>query len=175
MINKLVFPIKSKSILTQGFGMTKFASDGNYGGAIHNGIDLAGFPSGTPISPVADGVIIATGFSYWGWGHWLMIRHNNGLHSFYGHLFSKTGKKVNERVDPFGIIGKTGDSGASTGPHLHLSLFRANPGVSPVGPIDYSELALDPLGHLSLPTTCNTILADLDPARGYKHCMTYLS
>lgn len=120
------WPIK-KFTLTQSFGNTAFASRNPqiYKGQGHNGIDMAA-PIGTPILAPAGGLIIGTGdtdptcrgASY---GKWILLRHDNGLSSIYGHL-SLIKAREGETVTTGETIGYVGKTGYSTGPHLHLSV-----------------------------------------------------
>ncbi len=72
--------------MSQPFGMTDWARTGAYGGAIHNGIDFVQ-ACGSPVRAAADGVIIRDNRSDGsGFGHYIMIRHANGLITLYGHL-----------------------------------------------------------------------------------------
>ena len=72
--------------LTQGYGMTDWAKTGAYGGNIHNGYDYVS-GCGTPVRAAADGVVIRDNRTDGsGFGHYLMIRHQNGLITLYGHL-----------------------------------------------------------------------------------------
>lgn len=108
--------------ITQGYGMTKYARRGAYGGAPHNGIDLAG-GFGNPIKAIGDGQIVANGFND-GWGNWVAIKHPNNLVSVYGHMSSLSFLKVGANVKTGDIIGYEGSTGNSTGSHLHLSLYK---------------------------------------------------
>ncbi len=72
--------------LTQAFGMTDYARSGAYGGNIHNGIDFVQGCS-KPVRAAADGMIIRDNRTDGsGFGHYIMIRHANGLITLYGHL-----------------------------------------------------------------------------------------
>lgn len=113
--------------ITQNFGLTAFAkrNTGLYGSSGHNGIDLAA-PVGTPIKSPADGRITGVGdtdltcrgASY---GKWVVIDHQNGLSTIYAHL-SLTRSREGEEVKRGSVIGWTGNTGYSTGPHLHFSV-----------------------------------------------------
>lgn len=132
----LSWPVDNVKI-TQYYGLTEF-SKRLYSSGAHNGIDFGG-TVGTPVRAVASGVVeevgntdakaSCAGRSY---GKWVLIRHNNGLASVYGHL--SLIKATNGAVVKTGdIIAYIGSTGYSTGPHLHLSLF-ASQGVK-VGPL----------------------------------------
>ncbi|MBI2482337.1 MAG: peptidoglycan DD-metalloendopeptidase family protein [Candidatus Vogelbacteria bacterium] len=129
----LAWPV-TPVIITQYFGNTAFASQNSqvYNGKGHNGIDL-GVPVGTAVGAAAEGVVTGTGntdltcagASY---GRWVLIKHFNGLSTLYAHL-SLIKVAEGESVSRGGLLGYSGNTGYSTGPHLHFSLF-ASQGVS---------------------------------------------
>lgn len=108
--------------ITQGYGMTTYAKRGAYGGAPHNGIDMAA-GRGSPIKAIGDGQIVANGTND-GWGNWVAIKHVNNMVSVYGHMSSLSFLKVGSQVKVGDVIGYEGDTGNATGSHLHLSLYR---------------------------------------------------
>lgn len=108
--------------LTQGYGYTSYARRGAYGGAPHNGIDIAG-GYGTAIRPVAVGKILASGFNH-GFGNWVAVRHAYDLVSVYTHLNSPSGLANGTPVAVDDVIGYEGSTGNSTGSHLHLSVYK---------------------------------------------------
>ena len=120
--------------ITQGFGMTSLARAVWYGGKGHNGIDI-GAPTGTPVYATASGTVVSVGFNDNSYGKWVVIRHNDGYFSLYGHLSQQrvsNGQSVN-RGDRIGDIGSTG---FATGPHLHFTIYVPNSlrvGSSPQG------------------------------------------
>jgi murein DD-endopeptidase MepM/ murein hydrolase activator NlpD len=144
------FPLRVSCILTQGYGMTDYALKGAYGGAIHNGIDLAGFPAGTPVFAIGPGTVMAKGSTPSAWGYWLIIRQDNGYYSLFGHFAEPALVEVGERVNSNTVIGSAGNTGESTGVHLHLSLYDADPGSNQQGPACY-HTGIDPLDHLATP------------------------
>ena len=110
--------------LTQSYGMTTYAKRGAYGGAPHNGIDMAaGY--GTPIGAVADGIVLASGLNN-GWGNWIAIRHPSlgNLVSLYAHMRAPAALANGTSIPADSIIGYEGSTGNSTGSHLHLSIYR---------------------------------------------------
>lgn len=114
--------------ITQSYGCTTYAkcgkSRGPYGGAPHNGIDIAaGY--GSPIKAIADGEIIANGKND-GWGNWVAIKHPSkfNLVSIYGHMSSLSFLQVGTQVIAGQVIGYEGKTGAATGSHLHLSIYK---------------------------------------------------
>lgn len=96
----------------------------------HQGIDY-GAPAGTPIMAVGDGVITAIGRAG-GYGNQIIIRHDNGLESLYGHMsrFAKSMKK-GKRVRQGQTIGYVGATGTATGPHLDFRIRRNGSFVNP--------------------------------------------
>ena len=123
----LSWPLKNIRI-TQLFGNTAFASSRPeiYNGKGHTGIDFAA-SIGTPVRAVLSGRISGTGntdlipkcYSY---GKWIMIEHTNGLSSLYAHL-SVISVSPGEKISTGQIIGYSGNTGYSTGPHLHFGLY----------------------------------------------------
>jgi len=91
----------------------------------YNGIDIAA-PVGTPILASASGtVIIARSSGYnGGYGLYIAIKHDNGTQTLYGHL-SKVNVAIGQRVSQGEVIGAVGNTGRSTGPHLHFEVRGA--------------------------------------------------
>jgi murein DD-endopeptidase MepM/ murein hydrolase activator NlpD len=111
--------------ITQYFGKTS-VSGRLYVSGTHNGIDFRA-PIGTKIRSAAAGVVegvgdtdpVCPGASY---GKWVFIRYDNGLASAYGHLSLITAK-AGQRVKAGDIVAYSGNTGYSTGPHLHMSVW----------------------------------------------------
>ena len=117
----------SKFTITQQFGKTT-SSGRLYASGTHNGIDLRA-SVGTPVSSMLSGTVIGTGdtdltcpgASY---GKWVLIKHSNGLASLYAHFsLIKVGK--GQVVNTGDLVGYSGNTGYSTGPHLHLTVFAS--------------------------------------------------
>jgi len=91
----------------------------------YNGVDIAA-PSGTPILASAAGtVIIARSSGYnGGYGLYVAIKHNNGTQTVYGHM-SRVNVVVGESVEQGEVIGAVGNTGRSTGSHLHFEIRGA--------------------------------------------------
>jgi murein DD-endopeptidase MepM/ murein hydrolase activator NlpD len=125
----LSWPIDTVRI-TQNFGGTQFAKTNPhvYSRPFHPGTDF-GVPRGTEVKSVSSGVILGHDNTdlYPGcraWGLWTMVKHDNGLTSLYSHLSSLV-KRRGERVEAGDVIALSGNSGISTGPHLHLGLYAS--------------------------------------------------
>jgi murein DD-endopeptidase MepM/ murein hydrolase activator NlpD len=106
--------------LTSGFG--------NRWGRLHAGIDLAA-GTGSPIRAAAEGVVESTG-NEGGYGQTIRIQHADGTQTLYAHLSAIT-VGAGQQVAAGEEIGREGNTGASTGPHLH---FEVRIGGNPVDP-----------------------------------------
>jgi len=113
-------------IITQYFGYTKFALSGAYNGNAHNGVDL-GAPVGTKIHAPLTGTVRMVGDTdavpgCYSWGKWILIDHPNGLSTMFAHL-SQISVSPGQSVKTGDIVGYVGNTGYSTGPHLHYTLY----------------------------------------------------
>lgn len=160
----LVWPL-DKIVVTQYFGNTEFAASGAYNGKGHNGIDF-GVAVGNPVYSAADGTVMGIGdtdvackgASY---GKWVLVKHDNGLATLYAHL-SSISVSQGEKVGVKEQVGLSGNTGYSTGPHLHFSVFAAD-AVKIFGPTEYKS------------KTCGTyIVMPYAPTEGYLNPMNYL-
>jgi murein DD-endopeptidase MepM/ murein hydrolase activator NlpD len=92
---------------------------------LHNGIDISGTGYGSNIFAANSGTVTMAKF-YSSYGKAIIINHNNGYYSLYAHLDSYT-VAVGDTVIKGQVIGKMGNSGVSTGTHLHFSIFFGDP------------------------------------------------
>jgi murein DD-endopeptidase MepM/ murein hydrolase activator NlpD len=97
----------------------------------HEGMDIAA-QTGTPVVAPADGVVIKAGFGT-GYGNMVELSHGYGIKTVFAHN-SRLNVKAGQRVKRGDVISYVGDSGSSTGPHLHYEV-RLN-GL-PVNPVRY--------------------------------------
>lgn len=123
----LAIPVRGSYRYTSGFGRRW--------GRMHEGVDLAG-PTGTPIVAPAEGVVVFAGRQT-GYGNLIKIRHEFGIETRYGHL-SRIRVKVGQKVSRGELIGDMGNTGRSTGPHLHYEV-RVN--GKPVNPMTFIKAA----------------------------------
>ncbi len=91
----------------------------------YNGVD-ATMPSGTPVVASAPGTIIISKNGGWngGYGNYIVISHNNGTQTLYAHLSSAI-VPAGSQVVQGKVIGRSGSTGNSTGPHLHFEIRGA--------------------------------------------------
>ena len=94
----------------------------------HKGLDIA-VAYGSDVRAAAAGTIIFSG-QKGGYGNCVIVSHGNGLATLYGHL-SQLVAKVNDKVKVGQVIAKSGNSGRSTGPHLHYEVHKNNTPVNP--------------------------------------------
>ncbi|MDR6307820.1 M23 family metallopeptidase [Pacificitalea manganoxidans] len=120
-------PIKDSFRYTSGYGPRW--------GRMHEGTDFAG-AHGTPIYSTGDGVVIHAGRMS-GYGNLVKIQHEFGIETRYAHM-SKIRVKVGQRVSRGDRIGDMGNTGRSTGTHLHYEV-RVN--GNPVNPMSYIKAA----------------------------------
>ncbi|MBK5276805.1 MAG: peptidoglycan DD-metalloendopeptidase family protein [Desulfuromonadales bacterium] len=113
-------------VITSGVGMRIDPIDGKL--RHHNGIDIA-IPEGTPVTPVAPGVVVYSGLRP-GYGFTVLVEHNNGMVSLYGHN-SRLEAIQGQAVDRNTVIALSGNTGRSTGPHLHFEAWQAGINVTP--------------------------------------------
>jgi hypothetical protein len=119
------------------------------GGRTHKGIDVA-LPVGTPLKAVMDGVVIASGIGSGArsYGEYVQIEHKGGKSTLYAHMSVRL-VKIGDRVVKGQIIGLSGNTGFSTGPHLHFEL-RVN--GTHTNPAAYVGLAYGPGGTKGNPS-----------------------
>jgi murein DD-endopeptidase MepM/ murein hydrolase activator NlpD len=96
----------------------------------HKGIDIA-LPENSDVTAVSEGVVSKVGYDAGGYGNYVYIRHPDGTESRYGHL-NKIMAKTDQKVDKNTVIGLSGNTGRSTGPHLHLEMWKNGQLVNPV-------------------------------------------
>ena len=120
-------PIQTASRFTSGYGPRW--------GRMHNGTDFAA-PHGTPIRSTADGIITYVGWQS-AYGRLIKIKHDFGIETRYAHL-SKFRVKLGQRVSRGQHIGDMGNTGRSTGTHLH---YEIRIGGKPINPMKYIKAA----------------------------------
>lgn len=120
-------PVKSAFRWTSGFGMRRDPK--GWGRRMHEGVDMAG-AHGSPIYATGDGVVSHAGPES-GYGKLIKITHAFGLETRYGHL-SKIEVKVGQRVSRGDRIGAMGNTGRSTGTHLHYEIRSGGRALNPM-------------------------------------------
>jgi len=134
---QLKFILNPKSIPKEGSGALSWPLSyilitspfGSRWGSFHYGLDFRA-SIGTQVMAMADGVVMGTGdtdtackgASY---GKWVFIKYNNGLSSTYGHL-SLISINKGDKVKEGEVVASSGNTGSSTGPHLHVSVYASD-------------------------------------------------
>lgn len=103
----------------------------------HHGIDVA-LPVGTPLTAPADGVVVKKGNGPSG-GVTLILKHEDDRHTVYYHLQKPSHLAKGAQVKRGDLIGFSGNTGASTGPHLHMELRRSARWGDTIDPMPYLQ------------------------------------
>ena len=123
--NSLFNSVGSKTV-PSGRPVTGRLTQGFVGG--HNGLDIA-VPVGTPIQTTMDGQVVHAGWNNQGYGN-LVIVENGEYRTYYAHL-SSIPVSVGDTVKAGTTIGLSGNTGNSTGPHLHYEIRRNKVPIDP--------------------------------------------
>lgn len=158
-------PLSNLSV-TQYFGDTAFAQSGAYNGSGHNGMDFRA-SVGTPVLASLSGVVSGTGntdtvpgcYSY---GKWVLVKHNNGLSTLYAHL-SVISVNQGQNVSTADILGYSGSTGYSTGPHLHFSVYLSE------------TVRIVRMSDVKAVTNCGPAYLPVAPLEGYLNPLDYLA
>jgi murein DD-endopeptidase MepM/ murein hydrolase activator NlpD len=111
------------------FGQNENPFTGQY--YIHKGIDLSTYRSGDPIVATADGQVVTLEYdAAGGFGYYIIIKHKHGFYTRYAHLQSFKATK-GQRIQQGEVIGYIGNTGLSTGPHLHYEIHVGSDVVDP--------------------------------------------
>lgn len=124
--SKIVMPVKNKITITSSYGTRTHPIFGTR--KMHNGIDLKA--SYENVYSVMDGIVTAAGWDPKGGGNYIKVRHFNRFETSYLHL-SEMYYRPGERVSAGYVIGRSGNSGNSTGPHLHFSVKEFGQNINP--------------------------------------------
>jgi murein DD-endopeptidase MepM/ murein hydrolase activator NlpD len=109
-------PVRNTVISSQyGFRRSPVTGDPQF----HGGVDFAA-PIGVPVVAAREGRVTGTGFDPL-YGTYVLIEHDGGYETFYGHL-DDFNVRLNDQVSSGMIIGSVGNSGRSTGSHLHFEI-----------------------------------------------------
>ena len=124
--SKIVMPLNREISITSPYGTRMHPIFG--ASKFHNGIDLAA--NYENVYSVLDGIVTETGWDNKGGGNYIKIKHFNRFETAYLHL-SEIYYRVGEFVKAGFIIAKSGNSGNSTGPHLHFSVKEFGQSINP--------------------------------------------
>jgi murein DD-endopeptidase MepM/ murein hydrolase activator NlpD len=120
-------PVTGEAKVSSEFGLRSNPFSGSRY-EVHEGIDFAG-PVGQPILATADGTIVKADYER-GYGNHVKIDHGYQYETLYAHL-SRMTVKMGDQVQRGDIIGYLGNTGRSSGPHLHYGIYRNGQAVNP--------------------------------------------
>jgi len=141
------WPVDNYFLCSSNFGWRILTLNGVTRCEYHEGIDIPAF-AGSPVYSTAEGKVTAVGYSS-GYGNYVVVQHN-GLYSLYAHLLA-LGTYVGAEVGRSSVIGYVGNTGSSTGSHLHFAFSTC--GSVPSCFIN-GALTPDPCNYVSCPTGC---------------------
>ena len=130
-----IWPIKGTfSHISMKFGTNENPFTGQY--YIHKGIDLSTYRQGDPIVATANGQVVTVEFDQNGFGNNVIIQHNYGFYTRYAHMLSFR-VRAGQRVQQGEVIGYIGNTGLSTGPHVH---YEVHIGSEVRDPLNYMNI-----------------------------------
>jgi len=129
-------PIRVQSVIPHvslTFGQNRHPITGQW--YVHTGIDLSTFRQGDSIIATANGQVVAVEYDT-GWGNYIIVKHKHGFYTRYAHLQSHRVSR-GDYVKQGDVIGYLGNTGISTGPHIH---YEVHIGSDVVDPAKYLSL-----------------------------------
>ncbi|MCR5400218.1 MAG: M23 family metallopeptidase [Treponema sp.] len=123
-----IWPVTSPNVhISMMFGPNLHPITGQW--YIHKGVDFSTWRQGDPIMATANGQVVTVGYDA-SFGNYIIIRHKHGMYTRYAHM-SVTRVKKGEYVNQGQIIGNIGNTGVTTGPHLHYEVHIGSDVVDP--------------------------------------------
>lgn len=125
------WPLEGEKKVSSGYGLridpfTALKRDAGGGDdakrSFHHGIDIS-VPVGTPVVAARDGEVVKVSSSRWGHGKMIQLQHEDGWFTVYSHN-SRILKKTGDKVKQGEVIAQSGNTGRSTGPHVHFEIRR---------------------------------------------------
>ncbi|MCX7794166.1 MAG: peptidoglycan DD-metalloendopeptidase family protein [Thermodesulfovibrionales bacterium] len=116
-----------RGVITSGYGERTHPKYGEI--AFHSGIDIS-VPVGTEIRATADGVVVFSGWTA-GSGYTVIIEHGHGFTTAYAHNKENL-VKVGQRVKRGDVVALSGNTGVTTGPHVHYEVWKNGTHVNPL-------------------------------------------
>jgi murein DD-endopeptidase MepM/ murein hydrolase activator NlpD len=129
-----IWPIKGGlGHISMYFGQNINPFSGQY--YIHKGIDISTYRSGDPVVSTANGQVVTIDYDE-NFGNYILIKHTHGYYTRYAHLLSAR-VRLGQRVQQGDVIGYIGNTGLSTGPHLHYEIHIGSDVVDPYSYINF--------------------------------------
>lgn len=128
-----IWPVTGASHISMYYGQNENPFTGQW--FINKGVDISTYRSGDPVVSTADGRVVGLGFDV-SLGNYLIIQHNHGFTTRYGHLMAFRVSK-GQKVQQGQIIGLLGNTGLTTGPHL---LYEVHVGTGVIDPLKFLNI-----------------------------------
>ncbi len=109
---------------------------------LHRGVDVNVIKD-EPVVAAYPGEVTMSRYNKGGYGHYVLIKHPNGIETLYAHL-SKRLLSVGDKVFPGDIVGLAGNSGRSSAAHLHFEIRYSEVNIDPTTVIDFPHWTLQP-------------------------------
>jgi murein DD-endopeptidase MepM/ murein hydrolase activator NlpD len=123
-----IWPVKGPSHVSMYYGQNENPFTGQW--YIHKGVDISTYRSGDPVLSTADGRVVAVGFDS-SLGNYVIVQHSHGFITRYGHLMAFRVSK-GQKVKQGQVIGLLGNTGLTTGPHLHYEVHLGTGVIDPL-------------------------------------------
>ncbi len=123
-----IWPVKGASHISMYYGQNENPFTGQW--YIHKGVDISTYRSGDPVVSTADGRVVAIGFDA-SLGNYIIIQHSHGFITRYGHLMAFRVSK-GQKIQQGQVIGLLGNTGLTTGPHLHYEVHLGTGVIDPL-------------------------------------------
>ncbi len=131
---KFAWPVPGHYVISSKFGMRKHPLTGKY--KLHAGVDICsnnGTVYGSKIVAADSGTVTAVKYDEPGYGHYVIIDHNNGYITLYAHMKARSPLKVGDTVyKGKTLVGYVGASGGVDGPHLHFEIRKNGTPIDPM-------------------------------------------
>jgi murein DD-endopeptidase MepM/ murein hydrolase activator NlpD len=123
-----IWPVKGASHISMYYGQNENPFTGQW--YIHKGVDISTYRSGDPVVSTADGRVVAIGFDS-SLGNYIIVQHSHGFITRYGHLMAFRVSK-GQKVQQGQVLGLLGNTGLTTGPHLHYEVHLGTGVIDPL-------------------------------------------
>ncbi len=130
----MLIPITHKAPLGSRYGVRDHR--------LHRGVDVSVIRD-EPVVAAFPGTVVVSKYNQGGYGHYVLVEHENGLSTLYGHLSERL-VKVGEKVYPGDIVGLAGNTGKSSGAHLHFEIRYGEINIDPETIVDFPNWDLKP-------------------------------
>ena len=130
----MLIPITHKAPLGSRYGVRDHR--------LHRGVDVSVIRD-EPVVAAFPGTVVVSKYNQGGYGHYVLVEHENGLSTLYGHLSERL-VKVGEKVYPGDIVGLAGNTGKSSGAHLHFEIRYGEINIDPETIVDFPNWELKP-------------------------------